>query len=95
MAEADPQKTFNMHQAKSQLSRLVERAEAGEEIIIARDGRPRARLVSLAPERRPKRKPGRFKHLLKDVTYDDIMSPCFTEEELDEIENASIFPPEH
>jgi prevent-host-death family protein len=30
----------NMHEAKSNLSRLVERAEAGEEIIIGRDGKP-------------------------------------------------------
>jgi len=34
----------NIHQAKTQLSRLVEQAAAGEEIIIARAGRPVARL---------------------------------------------------
>jgi prevent-host-death family protein len=39
--------TVNMHEAKSQLSRLVERAEAGEEIIIARAGKPAARLMPL------------------------------------------------
>ncbi len=40
------QKTqFNMHDAKSQLSKLVEMAEAGEEVVIARDGRPVAKLV--------------------------------------------------
>jgi len=46
--------------AKTRLSELVERAEAGEEIIIARGGRPAARLV---PLRRPavKRKPGRLR----------------------------------
>lgn len=38
-----------MHQAKTQLSKLVERAEAGEEVIITRRGKPAARLV---PERR-------------------------------------------
>lgn len=42
----------NMHEAKTHLSRLVDRAEAGEEIIIARAGRPAARLVPLA--RRPR-----------------------------------------
>jgi len=36
---------FNMHDAKTNLSRLVERVEAGEEIVIARDGRPVAMLV--------------------------------------------------
>lgn len=39
----------NMHQAKSQLSNLVERAEAGEEIVIARAGRPAVRLVPVDP----------------------------------------------
>jgi len=39
----------NIHEAKTQFSKLVERAEAGEEIIIARDGHPCARLVPLAP----------------------------------------------
>jgi prevent-host-death family protein len=38
-------RTVNMHQAKSQLSQLVEAVEAGEEVIIARAGRPVARLV--------------------------------------------------
>lgn len=37
--------TVNMHEAKTGLSRLVERAEAGEEIIIARAGKPAAKLV--------------------------------------------------
>jgi prevent-host-death family protein len=34
-----------MHEAKTNLSQLVERAEAGEEIVIARNGKPVARLV--------------------------------------------------
>jgi len=37
--------TVNIHQAKTHLSRLVERVEAGEELVIARAGRPVARLV--------------------------------------------------
>lgn len=37
----------NIHDAKTNFSRLVERAEAGEEIVIARAGRPVARLVPL------------------------------------------------
>ncbi|MHC4469853.1 MAG: type II toxin-antitoxin system Phd/YefM family antitoxin [Planctomycetota bacterium] len=35
----------NVHQAKTQLSRLLARAQAGEEIVIARAGQPVARLV--------------------------------------------------
>jgi prevent-host-death family protein len=38
-----------MHEAKTKLSQLVERAEAGEEIVIARNGTPVARLVPVAP----------------------------------------------
>jgi len=37
-----------MHEAKTNLSRLVERAEAGEDIVIARNGKPVARLVPVA-----------------------------------------------
>lgn len=39
----------NMHEAKTHLSRLVDRAAAGEEIVIARAGKPVARLVAYAP----------------------------------------------
>lgn len=44
----------NIHQAKTHLSRLVEQAAAGEEIIIGKAGRPMARLVAYAPERTPR-----------------------------------------
>jgi prevent-host-death family protein len=40
---------FGMHEAKTNLSRLVERAEAGEEIVIARNGEPAVRLVPIRP----------------------------------------------
>ena len=46
--------TVNIHAAKTHLSRLVERAARGEEILIARAGRPVARLGPLRPSR-PKR----------------------------------------
>ncbi len=38
-------KQVNIHEAKAGLSKLVERAEAGEEIVIARAGKPAAKLV--------------------------------------------------
>jgi prevent-host-death family protein len=44
--------TYNMHEAKTHLSRLAERAAHGEEIVIARNGKPVARLVAVG-ERRP------------------------------------------
>ena len=37
-----------MHEAKTKLSKLVERAESGEDIVIARNGKPVARLVPIA-----------------------------------------------
>jgi prevent-host-death family protein len=40
-------KTINVHQAKTQLSRLLEEVAAGQEIIIAKAGKPVARLVPL------------------------------------------------
>jgi prevent-host-death family protein len=52
--------TVNMHQAKTSLSRLVERALAGEEIVIARNGEPLVKLVPVAKERKP-RVPGQGK----------------------------------
>jgi prevent-host-death family protein len=46
--ERDPQmKQVNIHQAKTELSKLVERVEAGEEVLIARAGKPVAKLVPL------------------------------------------------
>ena len=50
----------NMHEAKTHLSRLVERVEAGEEIVIGRAGKPVAKLVPYVEARRPRR-PGALK----------------------------------
>ena len=47
--------TINIHAAKTHLSRLVDQAVAGEEIIIARAGKPVARLVPLAAPRTSRR----------------------------------------
>lgn len=41
--------TINIHEAKTHLSRFVDQAAAGEEIIIARAGKPVARLAPLTP----------------------------------------------
>ena len=48
-------KQVNIHEAKTGLSKLVARAEAGEEIVIARAGTPVARLVALKPRRARRR----------------------------------------
>lgn len=51
--------TYAMHFAKTHLSDLVARAEAGEEVILARDKTPAVRLVPI-PRELPCRKPGRL-----------------------------------
>ena len=45
-------KTINLHAAQTHLSRLVDEAVAGEEIVIAKAGKPMVRLVAVAPARR-------------------------------------------
>ena len=50
--------TVNTHEAKTHLSRLLSRVAAGEEIVIARSGKPIARLVPY--EGQTTRKPGRY-----------------------------------
>lgn len=47
-------KTVNVHEAKTHLSRLLDMVSQGEEVIIAKAGKPVARLVSV--EERPKRR---------------------------------------
>ena len=66
----------NVSQAKIQLSRLLRRVEAGEEVVIARRGTPVARLVACKP--RKKRRPGRLKG--KVVIPDDFLDPLPEEE---------------
>lgn len=53
-------RTVNIHEAKTHLSRLVEDAASGEEIVIAKSGRPVARLIALDRPDRP-RHAGRWK----------------------------------
>jgi len=50
----------NIHEAKTQLSRLLVEVEGGEEVVIARAGKPVARLVAEHGRREP-RKPGFLK----------------------------------
>lgn len=65
----------NIYDAKTRLSQLVERAEAGEEIIIARAGRPAARLVPFRAEG-VKRKPGRMRGRIRIAADFDAALPA-------------------
>jgi prevent-host-death family protein len=60
----------NVHEAKTQLSRLLKRAHEGEEIVLAKAGKPYARLVPLA-ETEP-RKPGIAKGYLDDAFFEPL-----------------------
>lgn len=65
-------KAVNVHEAKTQLSKLLARVEAGEEITIAKAGRPVARLVPVR-ERRPSEM---FGALRGEFTYpEDFLEP--------------------
>lgn len=69
--------TFNVHDAKTHFSRLLDRVAQGEEIIIAKSGRPVAKLVRVTME---PRKPGRLKGRIRvspdfdDPLPDEIMA---------------------
>ena len=76
----------NVHEAKTHLSRLLERAHAGEEIILAKAGKPYARLVPLEKARR---KLGLFPFHIPDSFFEDL-----SEEELAEWDSGPVFPPE-
>jgi len=66
----------NVHDAKTHFSRLLEQAHGGQEIILAKAGKPYARLVPLAPEtgkRRPGRLAGRIgKEFLEPLPDDEL-----------------------
>jgi prevent-host-death family protein len=79
--------TVNMHQAKSSLSRLVERALAGEEVVIARNGEPLVQLIPVPKKAEGPRIPGRSKG--KVSSGPDFE---FTDEETTELFEGPIFP---
>lgn len=65
--------TVNIYEAKTQLSRMVDRAAAGEEIIISRNGRPVARLCPLEQRKRNTVKFGRLDGCIE--VADDFDAP--------------------
>lgn len=66
----------NVYEAKTHLSRLLDRAEAGEEIVIARAGRPVARLCPILPVEQHGRTLGRDSGLLRvPDDFDDPLPP--------------------
>lgn len=63
-------RTVNVHEAKTHFSRLLDLAHAGEEIIVAKAGKPFARLV---PLRDPvERQPGRYRQVTPETFNDSL-----------------------
>jgi len=67
----------NIHEAKTHLSRLLQQLPGGEEIVIAKAGRPMARLVPVELEH--ERKPGKFRD---SIQLDEAWMEPLPEEEL-------------
>ena len=76
--------TVNVHEAKTNLSRLLAQVEAGEDVVIARNGKPVARLVRCTRPARRKRQPdvpskGKFT-VVPDSFFDPLpeeeLKPC-------------------
>jgi len=81
--------TVNIFEAKTNLSKLVARAEQGEEIIIARNGKPAARLTPLEPVK----KPIIFGLMKGEIWVADDFDDDLPKDMLAEFE-GDIFPPE-
>ncbi len=73
----------NIHEAKTNLSKLVDRANKGEEIILAKGGKPWARIMPLEDKSKlPPRKGGQLKGLVGDIP-DSVWFDPLPDEELD------------
>ncbi|MGR9108433.1 MAG: type II toxin-antitoxin system Phd/YefM family antitoxin [Gammaproteobacteria bacterium] len=80
-------KQVNVHEAKTRLSRLLEQVESGEEIVIARNGKPVALLSRYIPVSHVPRRPGRLKgriRIAEDFDAPDSMT--------DALLNGPVFP---
>jgi prevent-host-death family protein len=73
--------TITIHKAKTELSKLIERVESGEDIVIARGNKPVARLTALNKlPKSPKRSPGSLKHLRGDIPDQAFFAPLSEDE---------------
>jgi prevent-host-death family protein len=84
----------NVHEAKTNFSRLLERVQAGEEVVIAKAGTPVAKLVAIdvgaSSEPLPPRQPGRYKGELSGIPDSVWFDPFYTDEELDAFEGKNL-----
>ena len=83
--------TFNVAEAKAKLSELISRAEAGEEVVLARAGRPVATITRLDKKKTGKRRLGLWDHLGLKIPDDLFIGP---DPDTAEAVDSPIFPPE-
>jgi prevent-host-death family protein len=81
-------KPVNIHEAKTQLSKLVEAATEGEEVVLARAGKPVARIVPIR-KGTGRRTPGALKGKIR---FGRGWNRPLTEQELASWEKSSLFP---
>ena len=80
-------RVYNMHEAKTNFSRIADEVAAGDEVVIARAGKPIMKLVAYVDEP-VKRKPGLLRGLIEPVSkedwekMDEEIRANFTEDEL-------------
>ena len=86
----DPTRMVNVHQAKTHLSRLIDEAHAGETIVLAKAGKPWARLMPLAPPV-PQRIPGRLRSR-GPLSQPDLLLEPMDPSELESWESGALLP---
>ena len=81
---------INIGEAKTRLSELVAAALRGEEVVIARAGKPEVRLTPVRPDevlaaRRAERQKlfGRYQGMMSPEVLDSFLEPTFTDEEME------------
>jgi prevent-host-death family protein len=77
----------NIHQAKTNLSRLISEVEAGGDVIISRGNVPVAKLVAINPPKLPNRAPNKLAHL--GTVPDSVWEPL-SDQELEAWENQAL-----
>ena len=88
----DHTRIVNVHQAKTHLSRLIDDAHAGETIVLAKAGKPWARLMPLAPPV-PQRIPGRLRSR-GPLSQPDLLLEPMDPSELEIWECGALLPEE-
>lgn len=77
---------FNMHEAKTKLSKLVDLAMAGETVELAKHGLPVAQIIPIEQKKRPLL--GEFEPLKFELTP-ELLAPAISAEEWEEIQRKS------